>query len=146
MSSKNEKGYTAIDIAVCVVVIFIFVSLISTLIYSFNSSSKELELRAQATNLAINEIENMKNISFDEIANLSERNENSQYRPEDSGEEMEEITGNEGFYRRIIIQDYNDIDSNRMEGIVKKITVQVKYKFKGELQTVELSSIKAKEI
>ena len=59
---------------------------------------------------------------------------------------MEEIDSNEGFFRKIIIQDYHDIDSSRTAGIVKKITVQISYKFKNQNKTVELSSIKAKEI
>ncbi len=137
MNSKNEQGNTAIEIAICVVIIFILVSLISTLIYNFNSSAKEIELQSQATNLAINEIENMKNKSFEEIAG---------YKTENSEEQMEEIDSNEGFFRKIIIQDYHDIDSSRTAGIVKKITVQISYKFKNQNKTVELSSIKAKEI
>ena len=74
MNSKNEQGNTAIEIAICVVIIFILVSLISTLIYNFNSSAKEIELQSQATNLAINEIENMKNKSFEEIKQKIQKN------------------------------------------------------------------------
>jgi len=34
---RSQKGYTGIDIAISVIVIFIFVSLIAMLIYNFNS-------------------------------------------------------------------------------------------------------------
>lgn len=140
MKIKSEKGFTGIDIAISVVVIFIFVSLIAILIYNFNSSSKEVELKAQAVDLAIEEIENMKKIDFQEIENISQVNNNSEYIP------IQEIDGKEGFFKRIEILDYNDINSNRTPGIIKKITVQIIYKFKGQEQTIELSTILSKEI
>ncbi len=42
MNFHNEKkGYTGIDISVSVVILFIFVSIISMMIYQMNSSSKK---------------------------------------------------------------------------------------------------------
>lgn len=142
---KSEKGYTGIDIAVSIVVLFIFVSIIATLSYNMNSSSKEIELKSEATSLAIEAIEEMKIIDFEEIENRSVANGNSQYFPTDTTKQAEEITGKQGFFKRIIIEDYADIDSSKISGIVKKITVQIQYKFKGKEQTVELSIIVSKE-
>lgn len=53
MKFYSEKGYTGVDIAISVIVIFIFVSLISFLIYRFNSSAKEVELKSEATSIAL---------------------------------------------------------------------------------------------
>ena len=139
MKMKSEKGYTGIDIAISVVVIFIFVSLIAILSYNINSSSKEIELKSEATSLAIDEIETMKNIDFAEIEDISVANGNSQYK------QAEEIVGKEGFFRTVIIQDYSDINPDKKSGIVKKITVQIQYKFKTKVETVELSTIVSKE-
>lgn len=145
MKMKSEKGYTGIDIAISVVVIFIFVSLIAILSYNINSSSKEIELKSEATSLAIDEIEKMKNMSFADIKNRSIANGNSQYIPTDTTQETEEIETNPGFFRRVIIEDYADGKTGKIPGLVKKITVQIKYMFKGEEQTVELSTIMSKE-
>ncbi len=68
MKIRKENGFTGIDIAISVVVIFIFVSLIAFLIYSFNSSSKEVEYKSEAITIAVQEIETIKNeIDFDSI-------------------------------------------------------------------------------
>jgi len=133
MKIKSQKGYTGIDIAISVVVLFIFVSIIATLSYNFNSSAKQIELEAKATQIAVNEIEKMKNIDFEEIKDIS-----GKYA------DMEEIEIEEGFYKNIIIQDYADIENNKIPGLVKKVTVQIKYMFKTKEQVVELSTVLSK--
>lgn len=131
MSFKNEKGYTGIDIAISVVVLFILVSLISFLSYGFNSSAKELELKSEALKIAIDEIETVKSsMTMDKINTLNT--------------EIEE-TQSEGFYRSFIIEDYANIRSGKIPGLVKKVTVKIQYKFKNKEQTVELSTLISKE-
>lgn len=140
MNCKNEKGYTGIDIAISVVVLFIFVSLIAMLSYGFNSSAKEMELKSNATAIAVAEIENLKNqLTFDEIADKSINNGNSEYLP------RTEVTNESGFYKTIIIEDYADKNAGKPSGLVKKATVKIEYMFKGKQQTVELSTIFSKE-
>ncbi len=137
---KSERGYTGIDIAISVVVLFIFVSLLAVLSYHLNSSSKEIELKGEAIAIAVDEIETLKNtLNFDEIKNLSVANGNSEYTP------IEEVQGKEGFYRKITIQDYADQKVGKTPGIVKKVIVQVQYMFQGKKQTVELSTIMSNE-
>ena len=131
MSFKNEKGYTGIDIAISVVVLFIFVSLIAFLSYGFNSSAKEIELKAEALTLAIDEIETIKStITMDNINTLSI--------------EMQE-TNTQGFYRTITVEDYADLQPTKLRGIVKRVTVKIQYMFQTKQQTVELSTLVVKE-
>lgn len=76
MNWKSEKGYTGIDIATSVVVLFIFISLIASLSYRFNRSAKEIELKAQAIDIAVSEMENKKNtLDFDKIKNIGNNSE-----------------------------------------------------------------------
>lgn len=129
MKMKSEKGYTGIDMAISVVVIFIFVSLIAILSYQMNSYSKEIELKSEATSLAIDEIEKIKNMTFGDI--------------ESKDFPTEEIKT--GFFRTVTIIDYNEIRNDKKPGFVKQITVEIKYMFKGNEQKVELSTIMSKE-
>lgn len=129
---KSEKGYTGVDIAISIVVLFIFVSLIATLSYNFNSTSRAIQLKAQATAMAVSEIETIKNKTIEDI-----QTEDTTYR------QTTQIQ--EGFYRTITVQDYHDIDESKIPGLVKKITVQIQYKFKKEIETIELSTIISKE-
>lgn len=140
MNFKSEKGFTGVDIAIAVIVLFIFVSLIAILFYNYSSSSKELELKSKATYMAIDKLEEMKNLNFDEIAGFRKNEENN-------GEYLasQEIEGEEGFYRRVLMEDYADIEANKVPGLVKKVTVEVTYMYKGKEQKVELSTVLSKE-
>ncbi len=151
MKFKSEKGFTGVDIAIAIVVLFIFVSIISILSYGVSSSAKELELKSKATYLAIDELEKMKNLDFEDIAdygvcfdnkvNYVEKDENDQ----DIVIDEVAIDGEEGFYRTILINDYKDIDSTKTEGLVKKVTVQISYVFKAKTEVVEMSTVLSKE-
>lgn len=132
MNLKSEKGYTGIDIAISVIVIFIFISMISMLSYNFNSTSMEIEYRAEALDIAMNEIEIMKTKSWQDITT-----EDTKYR------ETTEVQ--QGYYRTIIVEDYHDIDSSKVAQILKKITVRIEYKFKKNMQKVELSTVIVRE-
>ncbi|MCI8412299.1 MAG: type II secretion system protein [Clostridia bacterium] len=128
MKLKSEKGFTGIDIAISIVVLFIFVSLIASLIYNYNISSKEATRKSTALELAINEIENIKTKEIDAINN-----------------ETTETT-EEGFFKTIEIKDYADIAKEpKEENIVKKVTVKISYMSNGKEENVELSTIVTKE-
>ncbi len=143
MKIKSERGFTGIDIAISVIVLFIFVSLIAMLVYNSNSSTREVELKSEATYLAIDEIEKIKNAGFDKYDTLNSRSTVD----EDGNQLRNQPTGTEGFYKTIIIEDYAELnpeDTTIIPNLVKKITVQISYRFKAENQVVELSTILSK--
>ena len=143
MKIKSERGFTGIDIAISVIVLFIFVSLIAMLVYNSNSSTREAELKSEATYLAIDEIEKIKNAGFDKYDTLNSRSTVD----EDGNQLRNQPTGTEGFYKTIIIEDYAELnpeDTTIIPNLVKKITVQISYRFKAENQVVELSTILSK--
>lgn len=139
MKLRSEKGFTGIEIAVSVVIIFIFVSIIAILNYRISSTAKEIELKSDATYLAINEIESVKSDNFSKYNNRSEKNGNSIIV---NNEEIKD-----GYYKTISVIDYTDLpgNENKTENIVKKVTVKVSYMFKAKEQTVELSTVVTKE-
>ena len=141
MKLRNNKGFTGIDIAVSVVIIFIFISIVSMLVYRVNSKSREIELRGNATYLAIDEIEQLKNNGYNLYGTKRQKNGDSIVC------ENEEIPGEEGFYRTIEVIDYTDLEGNehKIPNIVKKVTVKISYMFNAKEQTVELSTVITKE-
>lgn len=129
MKIKQEKGAVGTDIAISIVVLFIFVSLISVLIYNFNVSSKDSTRKTRATEIAISEIEDMKTKDF----NTLEDNETT------------DETVEAGYTKTIDVEDYAEVDTNKNTNIIKKVTVTVKYKSRGKTETIELSTICKKE-
>lgn len=131
MNIKSEKGFTGIEISISIVVIFIFTTIIAILCYNINSASEEIELKSTALDIALQGIETMKNKTITELNSISTN--------ETKEQEIEE-----GFTREISIIDYADIANTATRDIVKKVTVTVKYKFKKQIEKVELSTIISK--
>lgn len=141
MKLRSEKGFTGIDISISVVIIFIFVSIIATLIAQVNSKSREISLKNDATYIAINEIEKVKSNGLEEYVGKSEADGNNVIC------ENEEIENEEGFYKTITVLDYADVEKDEAieKDIVKKVTVKISYMYRNEEQKVELSTIVSKE-
>lgn len=132
---REQKGFAGSDIIIAVIILFIFVSLITTMFYNFNTSSKEVERRSEAVDIAINEIEQIKSNGFGQLID-----NNIQCT-------QEAIEGKQGYYKTIVVQDYADTEegTGKQRDIVKKVTVTITYKFKNQEQKVELSTILSKE-
>lgn len=126
---KSDKGYTGVDIAISVIVITMFIALIGTLISGFSGKSKDLQLKSEATDIAIRKIEEIKENGIENASNVVER----------------PVDGRDGFYEKIEIEDYAQNKEDKIEGLVKKATVTIKYNYKNEQQEVELSTIISKE-
>lgn len=133
MNLREQKGFAGSDIIIAVIILFIFVSLITTMFYNFNTSGKEVERKSEAVNIAVNEIEQIKSNSFDQLADI-----------ECEGQAIE---GKQGYYKTITVQDYADTETGtgKERDIVKKVTVRITYNFKKQEQKVELSTILSKE-
>ena len=139
MNLREQKGFTGSDIIISVIILFIFVSLIATLFYNFSTSNKDIERKSEAVNIAVTEIEQIKNNSFETYEGISVANGNN------VRFSNEPVTGKTGYYKTIEIQDYNDIDPEKQADVVKKVIVTITYKFKNQDQTVELATIISKE-
>jgi len=131
---REQKGFAGSDIIISVIILFIFVSLISTMFYNFNVSGKELERRSEAVNIAVSQIEQIKINGFSQLINGNDISCNK-----------ETIEGKEGYYKTITVEDYADTDETKQRDVVKKVNVKITYKFKNQEQNVELSTILSKE-
>lgn len=137
MNIKSEKGITNIDITVSIILITLFVTIIATLMYSINVNSNSVDRRTEATNYAINIIEDLKAKDFASIDG-------------EATNDFEEITTDDGqstgYSKKVTITDYADLEENKdddtiIPGLVKKVTVEISYKDGNMTQTVDLSTV-----
>ena len=133
MNLREQKGFAGSDIIISVIILFIFVSLISTMFYNFNISGKEVERRSEAVNIAVSEIEQIKINGFSQLIN------------DNISCEKKAVEGKNGYYKTITVEDYADTDTTKQKDVVKKVNVKITYKFKNQEQNVELSTILSKE-
>ena len=114
------------------------------MIYRFNSSAKEVELKSEATSIAVEEIEKVKQDGFEKYDGM-----NKDTKKDKNGNSLEnqKVENKEGFFKTIIVQDYADLDNNseKIPNLVKKVTVKISYMFQAKEQSVELSTILSKE-
>ena len=142
MNIKQEKAAIGVDIAIAIVVIFLFVTVIATLSYQYQSSNKEIALKSQALEIAVKEIERIKNEGFESYETMNSSSDTG-ITNKDLG--MED-SKNEGFYETVIVEDYTELSTGegKIENLVKKVTVTISYMFKGETQEIELNAILSK--
>lgn len=133
MDLREQKGFAGSDIIISVIILFIFVSLISTMFYNFNISGKEVERRSEAVNIAVSEIEQIKINGFSQLIN------------NDISCEKKAVDGKDGYYKTITVEDYSETDTTKQKDVVKRVKVKITYKFKNQEQNVELSTILSKE-
>ncbi|OKZ57581.1 MAG: hypothetical protein BHV99_01155 [Clostridium sp. 26_21] len=64
---KNNKGITGIDATIAVVILIIFVPLVTSLFGNIANTSKKINRKATATNIAIQAIEGAKLLGYNNI-------------------------------------------------------------------------------
>ena len=142
MKIKNEQGITNIDLTITIILITLFITIIATLIFTINRNSTSVERRTEATNYAINEIENLKAQDFESLTDT-----------DDTTNDFIDITDAEGqltgYSKKIIITDYANLPENQdddtiLSGLVKKVTVEISYKDGDTIETVDLSTVISK--
>lgn len=138
---KQNNGITGIDIIISVIIIAVFISLISTLVYTINSNSIKLDKKNLATSYVIDEIEEIKAqgyINLYEDKGLDEANV-----PEKIEELTKDIMENgefTGFTKEVFIKDMILEDMTKFPNVVKKITVKISFNFRGEIIEIPVST------
>ena len=142
MKIKNEQGITNIDLTITIILITLFITIIATLIFTINRNSTSVERGTEATNYAINEIENLKAQDFETLTDT-----------DDTTNDFIDITDAEGqltgYSKKITITDYVNLPENQdddtiLSGLVKKVTVEISYKDGDTIETVDLSTVISK--
>ena len=142
MKIKNEQGITNIDLTITIILITLFITIIATLIFTINRNSTSVERVTEATNYAINEIENLKAQDFESLTDT-----------DDTTNDFIDITDAEGqltgYSKKITITDYANLPENQdddtiLSGLVKKVTVEISYKDGDTIETVDLSTVISK--
>lgn len=140
---RKEKGFTGVDIIISIFVITIFVAIIGNLIINVNLNNKSIERRTIATSYAIQEIEKIKSLKYQEQYN-NKGLKGKEILEQKEIYQKEKFTG---YNKTIYIEDYISIIQNEEKepNIVKQITIEISYLLGNKNQTLELSTYIVKE-
>lgn len=141
MNVKNEKGITGIDITLSVILITIFIGILTTISHNIENNVKQVNRQAEALDYAITSIEELKALDFSQLPTVGNR--------KITGFEDGYITDSQGkatpYYKTTTVQDYKEINASAEAEVVKKVTVEILYKFQNKNKSITLSAIKVKE-
>lgn len=133
MKLNNNRGITGIDISVALGILILFVSIIASLSYNFVTSSRNVERKTRATYMAIEIIEDIKQIDYNSIIN-----------GEMQIADIEQLTGKtinkyDGYTAKIssALYDQNDV--------LKIVTVRIEYTVGKTSENVEIKTAISKE-
>lgn len=139
MKLKSEKGFTTADVVVAILIIVVFAGIIVTLYQNYVRVSKEVERKAQATNYAVELVEEIKQNS-DQY--FTEENEFEDRIVVYNNEPIEEDSA---YSKTVIVEDYSLTNEEAAPGLVKTATVTVNYKSGENIESVELTTVISKE-
>lgn len=127
MNIKSEKGITGVDISVAIIIILLFVSLTSTLVYNYAKNSKEVQRKSVATDMIIDILEYAKASNYDDLTVAYMQNH---------------INNNEKFQKNgykvsVTVENYSETSGEES----KKITATVKYLINKIEETSEIYTI-----
>lgn len=136
---KKNNGFTGIDIALAVLIITIFMSVITSLYVNLYTSNIDILRREQAVGYATSILEKIDELYYNEV-----NNENFEVNEESNGKKM--IAGIEidkGYNVDINIQTYNP--ENLDVDFVKTINLTINYEVGNKQKNVNFTKIKEKE-
>ena len=133
MNIKDNKGVTGVDVAVAIVVKIVFLSIITAMFYNVSTSSKNVSRKAEATHIAVDVIEKMKQAEF---GDLEVTGETRQKLSETSIPTLTDYTVANPYDVEITVEDYKDGNA------VKIITAYVTYKVNKKDEEVKIQTLK----
>lgn len=141
MNLKSDKGMSTTDIVAAVGIITIFLSILAVLLANINSMSLEIDIKTDAINYAINEIEKIKNTGMNQYIGVTSTD------PENPTIYEEGYIDGTSYYKRIYIIDYSEIsdDESIEANVVKKIILEVSYMYGQEENKITLMTILERE-
>lgn len=142
--TKKENGFTTVDIGVAILVIILFVSIMTSVLYSVYISSTEAKRRAVALNYTVDIFETIGNMPFEQVNAVKVINDSENVNIKLDQSSTDEVatgkigTGN-GAYNVTLTVD----DSKYVDKTIKIITLKIEFRIsKNNVQTIEMQRLK----
>lgn len=124
---KSNKAFTMQDLIVAFTILLLFTTVICGVVVAIYRLQAETKLNSLATLYAIQIMENIQKISYDEVQNGDLRNWRADY---DIPDRMS---------LNLEVEPYGEDD------IIKNVKLTISYEFSGKTETITLEEFKAKE-
>ncbi len=133
LNIKSNNGFTMIDLIVALGVFTVFASLLCTLLYYVYKSNLQTRMSALATNYAIQILEDVDLISYDDVKNGME----DYY--------IDKFSIANGFDISIDVRGYYS-EKSAIQDVIKMVTLTITYDFGATTENIVIEKMKVKEI
>lgn len=128
---KSNKGFTMQDLIMACLIITLFVGIIATTMFSVFKVNAKLDLSSQMTIYAVQILEDIDKISYEEVQTKTGYDYKEQFSIPD------------GFD---VILNVSDYGGEGVEDVIKIVDLTVSYTFQGETDKFTVKRLKIKEI
>jgi hypothetical protein len=129
---KNNKGASLVDVVVSILILSLFAGIIGSLFYQIGYYSNLAKYNALATHYAVKVAEDIDKMAYESVTNQLNTNIIPNYNVRD------------GYEIRLDVRNYNDRDNTKQD-ILKIVTINVDYSFRGRTETYKIEKLKVKE-
>lgn len=127
---KSNKGFTMQDLVIAIIILMAFIGIISTMFYSIYKINYQTKLTANATYYAVQILEDIDKISYEEVENsLADRY-------------VSDLPSR--YSVKLEVTPYKDEDY--AQNLVKNVKLTVSYTFLGTTEELIIQRIKVKEV
>ena len=131
---QNEKGYSAADLSIAIIILILFVSLITTVYYNYYMSVAAKNRQAAATNAVIDVMEQIEKMPYETVDTQSAQAKIQELY------EQNKIA--KGYTVTALVEKYNEMPANtQKEDLIKTVKVTVQYTVSDKTQTIEMSHL-----
>ena len=133
LNIKSEKGFTMQDLIVACFIIIVFVTIISTLMYSVYNTNLRADLTAQMATYAVQILEDIDKISYEEVnSSLAETY-------------FDKFSIPDGYNIDLQVSNYGEGIEN-IEDVMKIVKLTISYTLRGETEEFSVERLKIREI
>jgi len=134
MKLKDNRGFTAVDVSVSIVIIIIFVSLIASAYYNYYISNASIARNSAALSYAIDVIEAVELMDYSEVTDASVKTKLQDMYNNSEIAKPYEITTQ--------VVKYNQTTGNTAkQDLIKILTVKVEYTVGNRTQAFDISRL-----
>lgn len=129
---KSEKGFTMTDLIIALMLFAIFTGVIGTLMYSSYKINLQTKMAGAATNYAIQILEDIDKIAYEEVINGKEKEYKSKFKIPS------------GFDLKLEVERYNKETGG--DDLIKKVKLTITYQLAEKSEQVVINKLKVKEL
>ena len=130
---KSENGFTMQDLMIAAFLIIIFVSFISTIMYTVVKANIKTDLTAQMTTYAVQILEDIDKISYEEVDNSLAQTY------------LNKFSIPSGYDIIIDVSNYGE-GLNNVQDVIKIVKLTISYELQGVPEKITIQKLKIKEI